>query len=61
MAVRDSVRDVKRRLTDLDAQHARAVAKLDRASARRAELVAEQDRLVAIAQRGSRPDRRRDG
>jgi hypothetical protein len=50
VVVRESVRDVKRRLADLDAQHARAVAKLDRASARRAELVAEQDRLVAVAQ-----------
>ena len=37
MAVRDSVRDVKRRLADLDARHARAVAKLNRASARRSD------------------------
>jgi hypothetical protein len=51
MAARDSVRNVKRRLADLDAQHARAVAKLNRASARRAELVADQDRLVAVPQK----------
>jgi hypothetical protein len=33
MALRDSVRDVERRLADLDAQHARAVAKFDRVCA----------------------------
>ena len=38
-------------LLTLMLRHARAVAKLNRASARRAELIAEQDRLVAVAQK----------
>jgi hypothetical protein len=51
MSVRETVRDAQRRLADLDACHARALAKLNRASARRAELIAEQDRVVAVAQK----------
>jgi hypothetical protein len=50
MSVRETVRDAQRRLAELDAAYARAVAKLDRASARRDEVLAEQDRLVAITQ-----------
>jgi hypothetical protein len=34
----------------LDAAHRRAVATLERASARRSQVLAEQDRLVAVAQ-----------
>jgi hypothetical protein len=49
MSVRETVRDAQRRLAALDADYARAVAKLNRASARRAEVLAEQDRLVALA------------
>jgi hypothetical protein len=50
MSVRETVRDAQRRLAALDADYARAVAKLNRASARRAEVLREQGRLVAIAQ-----------
>lgn len=50
MPVRETVRDAQRKLIVLDAAHARAVIKLDRACARRAEVVTEHDRLVAIAQ-----------
>jgi hypothetical protein len=50
MSVRETVRDAQRRLAELDAAYARAVAKLDRASVRRAEVLAEQNRLVAITQ-----------
>lgn len=50
MPVRETVRDAQRRLAVLDIGYARAVAKLNRACARRAEVLAEQDRLVALAQ-----------
>jgi hypothetical protein len=50
MPVRETVRDAQRRLGALDASYARAVAKLNRVSSRRAEVLAEQDRLVAAAQ-----------
>ena len=50
MPVRESVRVAQRRLAALDAAYARAVAKLNRASTRRAEILAEQARLVAIAE-----------
>ena len=50
MPVRETVRDAQRRLAAVDAGHARAVAKLNRASARRAEVLADQDRLVAFAE-----------
>jgi hypothetical protein len=50
MPVRETVRDAQRRLAAFDAGYARAVAKLNRASARRAEVLADQDRLVAFAQ-----------
>ena len=49
MSVRTNVREAQRNLALLDAACARAVAKLNRVSARRAEALAEQDRLVAIA------------
>ncbi len=50
MSVRENVRETQRRLAALDTTYAGAVAKLNRASARRAEVLAEQDRLVTIAQ-----------
>ena len=49
MSVRENVREAQRNLALLDTAYARAVAKLNRVSARRAEALAEQDRLVAIA------------
>jgi hypothetical protein len=58
MAVRDSVRGVRRRLAEPDSQHARAVANLDRASARREELMAEQDRQLTVAPTRGRPELR---
>jgi hypothetical protein len=51
MPVRDAVRDAQRRIAALDAACARAVAKLNRASAQRAEVLAGQERLVAIARK----------
>jgi hypothetical protein len=50
VAVRDTVRDTQRKIAALDAGHRRAVDHLERAWARRAEALAEQDRLVASAQ-----------
>lgn len=50
MPVRETVRDAQRRLAALDADYARAVARFNRASARRTEVLADQDRLVAFAQ-----------
>jgi hypothetical protein len=50
MPIREMVRDAQRRLAELDAGYARAVAKLDRVSVRRTGVMAEQDRLVASAQ-----------
>ena len=50
MPSRPQVRNAQRTLAALDAAHSRAVARLDQALARRAELVAEQDRHVARAQ-----------
>ena len=50
MAVRDTVRDAQRRLAALDGAYTRAVTNFDRTSARRAEVLAEHDGLVAIAQ-----------
>jgi hypothetical protein len=50
MSVRETVRDAQRRLAALDADYARAVARFNRASVRRAEVLADQDRLVAFAQ-----------
>ena len=52
MPVRDEVRDTQRTLVVLDAAHSRAVARFDQAVARRAEVLTEQDRLVAVAQAG---------
>jgi hypothetical protein len=52
VAIRDNVRDTQRKIAALDAGHRRAVDQLERASARRAEALAEQDRLVASAQAG---------
>lgn len=50
MAVRDQVRDAQRTLARLDAAHMRARAKLAQALARRSEVVADQDRLVAAVE-----------
>jgi hypothetical protein len=52
VAVRDTVRDTQRKIAALDAGHRRAVDQLKRACGRRAEALAEQDRLVASAQSG---------
>jgi hypothetical protein len=49
MPIREMVREAQRRLAELDVGYARAVAKLDRVSARRADVISEQDRLVACA------------
>jgi hypothetical protein len=50
MAVRDTVRDTQRRLAALAGAYTRAVTNLDRTSARRVEVLAEHDSLVATAQ-----------
>jgi hypothetical protein len=50
MPLRPEVRDAQRTLATLDAAHRRAVARLNQVLARRAELIAEQDRHVAAAQ-----------
>jgi hypothetical protein len=52
MPLRPEVRDAQRTLAALDAAHSRAVARLNQALARRAEVVAELDRQVAAAQAG---------
>ena len=49
MAVRDEVRDAQRALATLDTAHRRALARLDQALARRAQVLAEADRQVAVA------------
>jgi hypothetical protein len=50
MSLRDTVRDAQRRLAELDAAHRREIAKLDRATARRREVLSKHDTLVASAQ-----------
>ncbi len=50
MPVRPEVRDTQRTLAALDAAHARAIASLDQAVARRAEALANHDRQVVAAQ-----------
>ena len=50
MPVRPEVREAQRLLAALDAAHAHAVGRLAQAVERRAEVLAEQDRLVASAQ-----------
>ena len=50
MAVRDAVRDAQRRLAALDGAYTRSVTNFERACARRAEVLAEHDGLVAVAQ-----------
>jgi hypothetical protein len=50
MPIRPEVRDAQRTLAALDAAHSRAVGRLNQVSARRVELIAEQDRQVAAAQ-----------
>ena len=50
MAVRDAVRDAQRRLAALDGAYTRAVTNFERTCARRAEVLAEQNSLVAVAQ-----------
>ncbi len=49
MAVRGTVRDTQRRLAALDGAYTRAVTNFDRTCARRAEVLAEHDSLVALA------------
>lgn len=49
MPSRPEVRDAQRSLAALDAAHTRAVARLNQALTRRAEVVAEQDRQVVEA------------
>lgn len=51
MLLPKAVRDAQRMLAELDATHRHAIARLDRATARRAAVVAEQDRLVEAAQK----------
>lgn len=50
MPVRPEVRDTQRTLAALDAAHRRAVALLDQAVGRRAEVLAEHERHVADAE-----------
>jgi len=50
MSLRPEVRDAQRTLASLDAAHGRAVTRLEQALARRAEVLADQDRKVAAAQ-----------
>ena len=50
MPVRPEVREAQRLLAALDAAHAHALGRLAQAVERRAEVLAEQDRLVASAQ-----------
>ena len=50
MPVRPEVREAQRLLAALDAAHVHAAGRLAQALARRAEVLAEQDRLVASAQ-----------
>ena len=50
MPVRPEVREAQRLLAALDAAHAQAVGRLAQAVERRAEVLTEQDRLVASAQ-----------
>jgi len=52
MPIRDEVRDAQRNLARLDAAHVRAVERFDQAVARRGEVLAEADRLVATARQG---------
>jgi hypothetical protein len=52
MVIRDEVREAQRALAALDAARVRAVDRLDRAVARRTEVVAEADRQVAAARSG---------
>ena len=48
----NNVRDAQRRLAELDSEYRRSVAKLDRAIARRSEILIQHERRVA-AQPGS--------
>ena len=50
MPVRPEVREAQRTIAVLDAAHRHAVDRLDQVLVRRAEVLAEQDRLVATAQ-----------
>ena len=50
MPVRSEVREAQRLLAALDAAHAHATRRLAQAVGRRAEVPADQDRLVAAAQ-----------
>jgi hypothetical protein len=55
MPPRDTVRDAQRRLAELDTACRRATTKLGHATARRAALLDNQDRLAQLAREG--PDR----
>ena len=50
MPVRPEVREAQRTIAALDAAHRNATTRLDQVLARRAEVLAEQDRLAASAQ-----------
>lgn len=50
MAVRSKVRDAQRAIAALDVAHRHATARLERATARRAAVVAEHDRRVHEAE-----------
>lgn len=52
MSVRSAVRDAQRQLAVLDAAYARARDRLEKASARRAEAIAEHDQAVSDAKVG---------
>jgi hypothetical protein len=49
MALRSNIRDAQRSIAALDAAHARTTAAFEAAVARRADVLAEEDRRVAAA------------
>lgn len=52
MPIRDEVRRTQLTLASLDAAHMRATVRLDKAKARRTEVLAEADLAVSAAQEG---------
>jgi hypothetical protein len=50
LKVRSTVKEYQRRLTQLDADHSRAQDRLEVVRRKRAEVIAEQDRLVTAAE-----------
>jgi hypothetical protein len=53
MSIRPQVRQAQRAIAALDAAHRQAAARLEEALARRAEVIADQDHLVSVAQAAS--------